>query len=198
MELDQTNSLVPLREYLTQIAPGQITDATKIEGLLAEAWTDLAGETEGMKPYKLFNRMEDVNWMPPVLTFRIERHGGTVMGSSRAEMQTWTINLEKRSAQCKANSYRQLSPRQRPLDVGPLVEQVAGLILEHVEDPKLKWLGDDSVRVNIGVIIPSNSAVKMTLANRRKRFRLTLSARLAPHGWVQGRANKYLLKGIKP
>ena len=34
---------------------------------------------------------EDLTWDPPDLSFTIDRHGGTVMGSTRAERQTWTL-----------------------------------------------------------------------------------------------------------
>ena len=37
---------------------------------------------------------EDLTWDPPNLCFSIDRHGGTVMGSKRAERQTWMLNLQ--------------------------------------------------------------------------------------------------------
>lgn len=194
MDTNSTASLRGLTEYLAHIAPGQITDATEIERLLALAWTDLAGDYGGMRPDKLFDRMEDVTWTPPLLIFRIERHGATVMGSSRAEMQTWTINVDKRTAYCESSGYRQLSPRKRPLDVKPMAEEVAALILGHVEDARVRWIDRETVRINSGVVLPRVSAVKMTLANRRKRFRTALGERLARHGWVQVGANKYVLR----
>jgi hypothetical protein len=193
-EPPRSEAVATLHAWLSQIAPGEIRDTSEVERLLAVAWTDLAGDFGGMRPDKLFSRMEDVSWESPLLTFQIERHGATALGSSRAEMQTWTINLEKGTACCESSGYRQLSPRQRPLDVRPMAEEVAALILEHVEDARVKWLDRETVRVNSGVILPKGSAVKMTLANRRKRFRLALAERLAPHGWVQVRANKYQLR----
>lgn len=137
MDTDRNNALAALQAYLAHMASGEITNATEVERLLAVAWDDLLRDDGGMESYKLFNRMEDVTWTPPLLTFRIERHGATVMGSSRAEMQAWTIDVEKGTACCEAKGYRQLSPRQRPLDVKPLAAEVAGLILEHVEDASL-------------------------------------------------------------
>ena len=41
---------------------------------------------------------EDLACNPPNLCFSIDRHGGTVMGSKRAERQTWTLNLETLTA----------------------------------------------------------------------------------------------------
>ncbi|QEL17837.1 hypothetical protein [Limnoglobus roseus] len=41
--------------------------------------------------------MEKVAWEPPKIVVRIERHEATMMGSSRAEVQEWTIDLEHRT-----------------------------------------------------------------------------------------------------
>jgi hypothetical protein len=193
METNAAASLTALRDWLSQVAPGEITDTSEAERLLALAWNELVSDDGGMNPEKLFGRMENVVWTPPNLTFSIERHGWTACGSSRAEMQTWTVNVQKGTACCETAGYRQVSPRQRPLDVKPLAEEVASLILEHAEDARVKWQGEDAVRVNIGVILPEKSAVKETLAKRRKRFRAALAERLARHGWVQIRANRYKL-----
>lgn len=119
------------------------------------------------------------------------------MGSSRAEMQAWTIDVEEGTACCEVKGYRQLSPRQPPLDVKPLAEEVVTAIVQHADEPRLKWVDQDTVRVNIGVIFPKGSAVKMTLAGRRKRFQTALAERLATHGWVQVGANKYQFNGDK-
>jgi len=42
---------------------------------------------------KLLGRMEEVLWSPPDLTFSIERHGAAALGSSRAELQEWMIDV---------------------------------------------------------------------------------------------------------
>ena len=42
-------------------------------------------------------RMEKVEWQPPYLTFSIERHGATVKGSTRAELQNWQVDTSHRS-----------------------------------------------------------------------------------------------------
>lgn len=192
MDSIKTPGLTALKAWLDRTTPGEITDTAEIERLVASAWDDLLRDDGGMEAYKLFGRMEDVTWTQPLLTFRIERHGATVMGSSRAEMQTWTIDVEAGTACCQAKGYRQLSPRQPPLDVKPLAEEVAAAIVHHVEDARVTWVDQDTVRVNIGVIFPKGSAVKMTLAGRRKRFQMALSERLATHGWVQVGANKFV------
>jgi hypothetical protein len=86
-----------LRAHLATIVPGKITDTTDLEPLLAACWGEFSGDYGGMEGYKLLGRIEDVTWGPPTLTFTIERHGGTVMGSSRAELQHWEVkSVEER------------------------------------------------------------------------------------------------------
>jgi hypothetical protein len=74
---------------------------------LAAAWEQLNGfDAEGMAAEKL-DRIEQVEWNPPRLTFVIERHGGTVMGSTRAELHGWSIDIDRGTANCNpSHSYR--------------------------------------------------------------------------------------------
>jgi hypothetical protein len=81
--------------------------------------------------------MEAVAWNPPVLTFRIERHGGTVLGSTRAELQHWHVDLERKTASLVKTGRRQLRPMQPRLNVEPLVEEIVRLIV--AEQPAEGW-----------------------------------------------------------
>ena len=85
-----TDPIYELREVLAVPPP----PAREIEAHLAPVWDALAGDDGGMTSRKLHGRMEVVLWNPPRLTFYIERHGATVLGSSRAEVQEWTVDLE--------------------------------------------------------------------------------------------------------
>src|SRR5713101_1397585 len=96
-------------------------------------------------------RLEDLEWNPPVLSFVIERHGGTVKGSTRGKLQLWQVNLEKGIAQCNPNySFRQLTPRDPALRVEPIAEEIAHLIKEKKENEKLKWNAD---RARVRVLV---------------------------------------------
>src|ERR1035438_2078306 len=77
-----------LQRHCTALPPGPVADVPTLERLLAAAWGDLVGDDGGMVAHKLMNRMKAVTWNSPILSFRIERHGGTVLGSSRGEMQS--------------------------------------------------------------------------------------------------------------
>jgi hypothetical protein len=175
-----------LRSYLASIPAGPITELGELPNLLATCWGDLhGGDFEAMAGHKLHNRMEDVTWDPPVLSFTIERHGGTVLGSSRATLQRRDVDVVEGSASCMEVGHRQLRPMQPRLDVAPLVEEIAGLIVAEQEDRRLTWDAEGQVRVLIRYILPSGSAVKQTLAVRRKRFRTALEERLCEAGWEE-------------
>ena len=181
-----------LLDYLRSIPQGQIVDCGQLESLLANCWEDFRGaNAEGMEARKLFGRMEDIFWKPPVLTFTLERHGGTALGSTRAELQYWQVNIETRSAACSAGSYRQVTRMQPRLNVKPIANVIVGLIIERRQDKRLKWHTDDSVHLLIGKILPRDSAVKQTLRGRRKRFSAEVEQLLATHGWRRVKANVY-------
>jgi hypothetical protein len=141
-----------LLDHLGSIPAGKIADDGKLASLLADCWSELNGASvEGMKPDKLLGRMEETSWDPPVLSFMIERHGGTSRGSSRAEIQHWNVNIQNRSATCSTDGHRQLGPMQAGLNLKPLAEEIVGLILKRRTDSRLKWNPDGSVRVVIGL-----------------------------------------------
>lgn len=179
------NHLEQLASYLSGLPAGTSPDQTLTEELLASCWDQLeGGEQQGMAGHKLRGRTEQLEWDPPVLRFRIERHGATVLGSTRAELHDWQINVGNGTASCAPAGQRQLRRRQAPLDVNPIAVEVVELIRAGEEDEHLSWAARDRVRVEIGKILPAGSAGKETLAGRRKRLRNALDERLRTEGWV--------------
>ena len=172
-----------LLRYVSKTPPGPIPDAANLERLLAASWHEFSGDDGGMTGDKLLGRMEAVVWQTPILSFTIERHGGTVMGSSKATLQEWALDLENMTARCAEEGFRQVYAREPRLNVRPLAEEVASAILLRREDERLKWHQDGWVRILIGKVLPDASAVTQTLAGRRKRFRQALRERLAVEGW---------------
>lgn len=157
-----------LLAYLESIQRSAIADTARLEALLAACWDEFDGSAEeGMAGSKLHERMQDVEWNPPRLSFTIERHGGTVLGSSRAECHEWILYVNDMTATCAKIGHKQLRPMATRLDVRPLAEEIAQLIIEHRVDDRLKWKDDGTVRVEIGKIIPEGSAIKPTVAARR-------------------------------
>lgn len=179
-----TEKLEHLRAYLATVPPGKIVNTTDVERLLAACWDEFTGDSGGMEGYKLLGRMENVTWKPPVLSFAVERHGCTVAGSTRADLQGWTVNVEKQTIFCEPLGHRQVRPMQARLKVEPVVEEIVRLVVTQQKDQRLQWHDDGSVKVLVGKIIPQDSAVKQTLAGRRKRFREKLTEQLEAEGWA--------------
>ena len=176
-----------LKEYLKLVPPGEISDHSKLAGMLANAWKELDGSDEsGMRADKLWKRMETVKWQPPILSFVIERHGATCCGSTRAELQHWEVDIDRRTAGIIKVSRRQLysmAPREK---FGPLADEIVQKILSGEEDDRIKRLADGSVNVLVAAkIYPTSSGYKETITNRRKRLKEEIAKRLDEHGWVQ-------------
>lgn len=178
------NALEEFREHLSRVPPEQNMPASKVVGLLAQCWGELAGDLGGMEPHKLAGRMENICWQPPLLTFEIERHGATVLGSVYAEVQRWTVNVDRASVELAPYTQkRQVGFKQKPLKVAPIAEEVAGLILAGKEDERLNWYNPSKVRILMGYVLPEGSAVKETLMKRRRRLSQAIEKKLADHGW---------------
>ena len=172
-----------LRTILATIQPGQVDDTTDLERVLAASWDEFTGDDGGMAGHKLLARMEDVTWNPPVLRFVIERHGGTVLGSTRAELQHWEVNVEKKTAVIVKHGHRQLEPMADRIYPKPLVERILAAIRSGSENELVSFRDDGSISLNTTTIFPSGSAFNMTLAGRRKRLREAVAAVLLKEGW---------------
>jgi hypothetical protein len=136
-----------------------------------------------MASWKL-RRIEAAEWSPPVLSFRIERHGGTVLGSTRAEVQFWDVDLDRCTAGVASATHRQLVKAAPRLKTGPLVAEIMGLIEAGSDDPRLKWSPDRAaVRVIVSRVIPPDSGFKQTVQGRQRRFGDAWAAAMTEHGW---------------
>jgi hypothetical protein len=183
-----------LRGRLASVPTGLLTDqdARDVESCLASCWGDFVGaDAGGMEAHKLIRRIENLRWAPPVLEFRIERHGGAVCGSTRAELQTWSVDISLKTAKIVHEGRRQLVAMDARLDVRPLAAETATMISEGCQDPRLKWSGPDRVRVLTAEVIPATN--KQTTAGRRGRFVAALGKLLAPHGWRQIQAGSHTI-----
>jgi hypothetical protein len=179
-----------LKSYLRSQLPGLLAEEDQIEPLLVSAWDELEGSADGgMESYKLKSRMEKIAWNPPILSFQIERHGGTVNGSVYAEMQQWDVDCEKGVANYdKFSSHRrQVAAKSPPLKVAPIAKEIADVIRRGVADDRVKWLSSSEAKVLISEVIP-DWAAKQTVSGRRKRFYNALQHELAETSWTK-RAN---------
>jgi len=181
-----------LQRHLAALAPGAIADIGKLVALLAGCWHQFKGtHAQGMHAGKLA-RMEAAHWEPPLLSFTIERHGAMALGSTRAELQRWRVDLRRLQASCiKDRGYRQLRQRAEPVKTEPMAAELAEAISEGRADDRVKWGHDGTVRVVLTKVFPYDSGYMQTIAGRRKRFRAALTELLAARGWREVRRDVY-------
>jgi hypothetical protein len=167
------------------------SDVEILEKLLMHYWNRFSGsESEGMEGYKLVGRMEDVYCKYPILTFDIERHGDTVLGSKKTEIHTWFVDIEIKQANCqKSGRYKLIEARNYSLDVVLIAEELTKLILNHQEDPRLKWKKDGTVHIKIGDIISIHCHANLN--GRRYYFKKKVDEILLPLGWQKLSCNHY-------
>lgn len=173
-----------LIEYLNSLQPGEIQVNEQLERLVWDCWEDFKGSDETkMEGYKILHRMETAFWKPPIFSFTIERHGATTGGSIWAEVQRWEFNLVSKEADCEDVGRRMVHKMDARLNVLPIAQEVADLVLNHKEDKRLKWHKTGTVTIRTGEIIPMTN--KQTTEGRRKRFNKALTEILAEFGWDQ-------------
>jgi hypothetical protein len=169
-----------------------LADPEWLDTMLADCWDLFAGSDQGgMEADKLLGRMEDVVWTPPVLTFVVERHGGTVCGSTRAELQHWALDFNAMTATITGIGHRQVAPVAPRLSIKAIAEEVAQAILDCNPDERLRWLDDNVVRVRTSSVFPTGSGFKMTVKGRRMRLCRYVWERLAGHGWLKKGWNEF-------
>jgi hypothetical protein len=181
--------IAALRDFLNAQPPGPITNTREVASLLSNCWSAFSGSGETtMRADKLW-RLEEPTWNPPCLSFLIERHGQTAMGSSRATVYKWQVDIQSLTAEVIEQKRRQIYPMAKRLNVKPIAEELAKAIVGGTPDERLKSTNDGKVRLDVGKIIPATN--KQTTLGRRRRLRRELSALLKPHGWTEIRANVY-------
>jgi hypothetical protein len=179
------STIFELRKLLENTSANQpITGelSTEVERKLQLCWDQLDGSDEGgMSGYKLHGGIEALRWVPPAITFEIERHGGTVNGSVYAEIQKWVVDLAVCKATLETVRKRLVGRKDGPLKIKPLAEELAALIVRGLVDRRLKWLSPQRVTIRIGEVIPTTNA--WTTSDRRRRFSVAIDEALSPHAW---------------
>jgi hypothetical protein len=135
----ETPAFARLKKRLFGLATGEVTEVGPLAALLAGCWREFAGgDPERICAGKLY-RMETVRWHPPVLSFTMERHRAMGVGSTRAELQNWRVNLDRKIAQCeRSRTYRQALPRSGAVKIEPIARELADNIIAGRADQWLK------------------------------------------------------------
>ena len=171
-----------LRSLLDDMA-GNVKKTEELITTLAACWDEFdGGRAEAMESWKL-RRMEKPEWKPPVFVSTIERHGGTVLGSTRAELQRWEVNLDTKEASCFPAGRRQVAPTSPRANFQQVAQELAPKILSKQEDERLKWKSDGSVQVVMTRVFPDS--VAQTLSSRSKRLREELLKNLGSEWQVK-------------
>ncbi len=177
-----------LRARTAQLGPGPIP--SDVRDLIAAAWDELDGGDEQAMAARKVDRVEKLEWNPPYLTFVIERHGGTVHGSKRSEMQGWTVDVTEGTAKWELAGYRQLSPNAEPWNraaAAKAVEEIAEVVRNGLDDQRVVWTKDRKrFRVATSHVFPPGP--KQTTQGRTKRLAEALADVLGAEGWTRTRS----------
>ena len=191
MKAEPSPSIRKLKDFLEGQPVGSLSAEVgeQVIPLLVDCWDSLQGsDQEATSAHKLGRAKAALTWQPPILSFVIERHGATVLGSSRAALHCWEIDLDRGVASCDPNAgHRQLRAMAPRMNVKPIAKALAEDIVKSKTDhPALKWSADRTqVRILIGKLISGD--VKQTISDRRKRFKKALQEALP--GWKEVRPN---------
>ena len=145
-------------------------------------WPKLQGSGDQNTLADKLYRAEKLAWAPPLITFCLERHGGTVNGSSRAFVHFWEIDLEKRVARIARQSHRQLEKMAKKLDCSALARDIVAVIDSGANHEGFAWDdGKQTITMSIGKLIPDTG--QQTTTARRKRFRTAFLPLMEERGW---------------
>ena len=178
-----TPALDKLLRHCAAIPSGSVADEASLRRLLADAWDELVGGDGGMEPHKLLRPLEEVTWTPPVLNFVIERHGALALGGTRAELQHWQVDVEKRTASLGKVGWRQIRTQSEDFPVKATAAQVIEAVRNCQSDERLKWDGPGKVKLMTTKLFPEKSGYCRTVERQRKAFRSYVSAALIAEGW---------------
>ena len=182
-----------LTRFLKPVSPGTIptNKSGELFQLVVASWDEFSGSADTRMEARKILRDEgpkDVTWSPPCLSFTIERHGATVLGSTRAEKQRWTLNLQRRTADHQQAGFRQVGPKAPRVNVRGLADEVSKAVQEGpsstsrlVSNGVVVWKNDDELTVFHGKII--GGKYQRTASGRRKRFIADLKPKLMIFGW---------------
>jgi hypothetical protein len=176
--------LEEMRAHLASLPIGELTDLHSRETIhrLSEFLERLNLEWEESTTGSKLLRAEDLRWDPPYLRFTLERHGSTVHGSTTASLHKWAFNTETGGAALERKGIRQIEKKAKIFDVKSVGKEIAKIITDHGDDPRISWHEDGAVQVHLSRATPS--ARQQTQSGRNKRLRQVLAAELAGAGWV--------------
>ena len=153
----------------------------QVIGLLGACWSMFDGSNRTKMDGGKLYRAEKLSWNPPLLSFEIERHGAMFYGSTRAEVQDWEVNLEKKDVIIWNTRRIQKYPAQERVNFQKTAAELAKIMKARKPDRRIKYHKDGRVRVFASKVFPES--FDQTNANRSRRLREELRKILEPEGW---------------
>lgn len=127
--------------------------------------------------------MENTSWDPPILHFEIERHGAAARGSVYAEIQYWSVDVEKGEASFEVGSERRVVGKKNPpLDVAPIAKRIYELIATATRHEWLQWNGITEVKILVGKVLPAEQTPQQTCRPDARDYGVQLKKSLANMG----------------
>jgi hypothetical protein len=194
------HDLRPLLSILARLKPGKLADEDVAAVLpkLTDVWDRIPGAIDArMAGRKLTaNRAKSWAWEPPVLSFSIVRHGGTVRGSKRGERQRWSVDVEEVCTVWRPDGFEQITPNAPKADFKRAVQAIADAASAGCDGKMLDgitWRGPDEFAVNMAKFLPPADS-KQTRAGRTRNLRRKLKPVLAGAGWEEQSGSRLVFK----
>jgi hypothetical protein len=125
-----------------------------------------------------------VKWQSPNLLFTLERHGGTVNGSSRASLHHWQVDTNNWIACIIKKGHRQLKKQAKKVYAKQKCIEILDIITQLKDHIWIKWAPDHTqARLFITYVVPDDGKQR-TISGRRKRIKEELPKYLEPEGWM--------------
>jgi hypothetical protein len=112
-------------------------------------------------------------------------------GGDWGAIQEWVVDLVRHTASLGATTKRQILPMDRRLDVKLIAAEIAAIVSDGREDPRVKRRGPERVEIMAGKVIPTTN--RQTTSSRRKRFVAEVGRLLAASGWCRASAGGHLI-----
>ena len=179
--MDNIDELI---DYAESLSPGELSvDERKILiNLLSKSWDELQGSSAEKTTFDKLFRAENLRVDYPMIYFELERHGGLVNGSTRADIHRWEINLEQSKAILRSRTYRQVSSLDKRYNATEAARMVSKNIINGEDHEYLTWDAEKTrVTVILNKIVPSSYS--RTTQGRNKRFREELQEMMNNTGW---------------
>lgn len=182
-----------LRRFLSSISEGSLNadQVSHLIPLLRNVWGEINNnDTTGLDARRL-DRIVNVRWHSPNLTFEIERHGQTMLGSTMADVHTWEVNTEEAGANLVGSRVRRVMAQDEPFKPVLVVQELKDSIVKGRKDFRLEYKNAQKtlVKILVGKVVTASN--KQTLVGRRKRFRAEMQKQMAEIGWKEKSVHLY-------